>query len=65
MISRNEKQTMKPEDPGALQEVRCGCGCLVAKLLRMGIELKCRRCKRMALIPFNAFKDGEAVTVKL
>jgi phage FluMu protein Com len=51
--------------PAGIQEVRCGCGCLVAKLGRSGIELKCRRCKRLALIPFDGIKDGEEFTVRL
>lgn len=40
------------------EDIRCECGCLVAKLLKIGIELKCRRCKRFAVIPFSDFKDG-------
>jgi len=48
------------------QEVRCECGSLVAKLVESGVELKCRRCKRLALIPFAQFKGGsETVTVRL
>lgn len=33
------------------RELRCECGSLVAKLMGDGLELKCRRCKRLALIP--------------
>ena len=48
------------------QEVRCECGSLVAKLVESGVELKCRRCKRLALIAFAQFKGGsETVTVRL
>jgi phage FluMu protein Com len=32
-------------------DLRCLCGSLVAKVTKEGIELKCRRCKRVALIP--------------
>jgi phage FluMu protein Com len=32
-------------------DLRCLCGSLVAKVTKTGIELKCRRCKRVALIP--------------
>jgi len=46
-------------------ELRCGCGCLVARLLETGIELKCRRCKRLALIPFDGLKDGAELTVRI
>jgi phage FluMu protein Com len=35
------------------EEARCHCGHLVAKLRRTGVELKCKRCKRLLLIPFE------------
>lgn len=35
------------------EDLRCLCGSLVAKVRKDGIELKCRRCKRVALIPFS------------
>lgn len=35
----------------AAGDLRCLCGSLVAKVTKTGIELKCRRCKRVALIP--------------
>jgi phage FluMu protein Com len=33
------------------EDLRCLCGSLVAKVTTTGIEVKCRRCKRVALIP--------------
>ncbi|MBI3804836.1 MAG: hypothetical protein HY282_13855 [Nitrospirae bacterium] len=36
-----------------MEDLRCLCGSLVAKVKKDGIELKCRRCKRVALIPFS------------
>lgn len=44
----------KREERSALEDLRCLCGSLVAKVRKDGIELKCRRCKRVALIPFSA-----------
>ena len=41
-------------------EARCHCGQLVAKLTDDGIELKCKRCKRLILLPFTSFKSGQA-----
>lgn len=35
------------------EEARCHCGHLVAILRRTGVELKCKRCKRLLLIPFE------------
>lgn len=38
-------------------EARCECGQLVAKLRPAGVELKCKRCKRIVLIPFATMED--------
>jgi hypothetical protein len=37
-------------------ETRCECGQLIAKMRQAGIELKCKRCKRIVLIPFSAIE---------
>lgn len=34
------------------EQVRCLCGQLVARLVDSGIELKCKRCRRLMTIPF-------------
>ncbi len=34
------------------QAHRCSCGSLLARLVPGGIELKCRRCKRIAVLAF-------------
>lgn len=39
------------------RETRCECGQLVAKLLPQGVELKCKRCKRLVLIPYSQVDD--------
>jgi len=36
---------------------RCECGNLVAKLTENTVEIKCRRCKRIHIIPMNMLKD--------
>jgi phage FluMu protein Com len=33
--------------------LRCGCGSLLARVVPNGVELKCRRCKRQVIIPFD------------
>lgn len=38
-------------------ETRCACGQLVAKLRPEGVELKCKRCKRLVLIPYSQADD--------
>jgi phage FluMu protein Com len=40
-------------------EARCHCGQLVAKVSDNGIELKCKRCKRLILLPFSSLKSGQ------
>lgn len=38
----------------SLLEERCLCGSLVAKVSLDGVEILCRRCKRIHLIPWPA-----------
>jgi phage FluMu protein Com len=33
--------------------LRCGCGSLLARVVPDGVELKCRRCKRQVIVPFD------------
>ena len=35
-------------------DLRCACGSLLARRVGDAVELKCRRCKRTVLIPFEA-----------
>lgn len=43
-----------PSEPCCLgDELRCGCGSLLARLVGAAVELKCRRCKRVWTIPFE------------
>ncbi|WP_437873237.1 hypothetical protein [Sorangium sp. So ce363] len=34
--------------------MRCGCGSLLARYVPGGVELKCRRCKRVVVVPVPA-----------
>ena len=43
----------------ATHECRCGCGSLLARLRPDGVELKCRRCKRVVMLPFAELSTGE------
>lgn len=38
--------------------LRCICGCLLARLVPGGVELKCRRCKRTLFVPFDTQGAG-------
>lgn len=42
------------------KDFRCFCGSLVARILKDHVELKCRRCKRIHLIPIQAASPGAA-----
>jgi phage FluMu protein Com len=35
------------------EEVRCDCGLLLMKLTPEGLEVKCRRCKRVRVLPWQ------------
>jgi len=36
--------------PASEAELRCHCGSLMARVTPRGIELKCRRCKRVVVV---------------
>jgi hypothetical protein len=42
-------------------ETRCECGQLIAKVREQGLELKCKRCKRIVVIPFSSIKGWNTV----
>jgi len=43
-------------------ETRCECGQLIAKVVDSGLELKCKRCKRIVVIPFSAIEGASRLT---
>jgi hypothetical protein len=58
-------KTPLPLDSSSVpQENRCLCGNLLARLRREGVELKCRRCKRVMVIPWNASASWYDLTVQ-
>ncbi|CAE6692243.1 conserved hypothetical protein [Nitrospira defluvii] len=46
---------------GQDSETRCECGQLIAKVRGQGLELKCKRCKRIVVIPFTAIEGWGTV----
>ncbi len=46
------------------RDVRCACGSLIARLTPEGVELKCRRCKRVVVVPAPP-DDGTWIEVTL
>ena len=43
-------------------ETRCECGQLIAKVRGQGLELKCKRCKRIVVIPFSSIEGWGTIT---
>lgn len=50
--------TIKSEPARSLKhdDVRCGCGQLVARWSEQAIEIKCKRCRRLVKIAFDAIE---------
>jgi phage FluMu protein Com len=44
---------------GALNDIRCQCGKLVAKWELQGISIKCTRCQRLVSIPYHAIEGKQ------
>lgn len=49
----SKASTGSTERGGCDPAERCECGGLLARRTARGIEIKCRRCKRIMLIPFD------------
>ncbi len=45
--------------PEPVRDSRCECGNLLARLTPRGVEVKCRRCKRVVLLPIGPTGDDE------
>ena len=46
------------------REHRCQCGNLLARLGPNGVELKCRRCKRIVIIPWETSSTWQPAAVQ-
>ena len=46
-------------------ETRCECGQLIAKVRGQTLELKCKRCKRIVIIPFSAIQGWTTAISRL
>jgi len=51
------KSCLKYLDGKERVDERCECGNLVAKLTQETVEIKCRRCKRIRVIPMDMLED--------
>ncbi len=59
------RSTSSPDLSGSSSETRCECGQLMAKVRDHGLELKCKRCKRVVLIPFSVIEGWAGVSTPL
>ncbi len=55
-MSGPDANRSEPERPHA--DLRCHCGSLMARVTTRGIELKCRRCKRLVLVASGGTRHG-------
>ena len=61
MLPGNSMNSTKPVVTECT-DARCECGQLIARLRNEGVELKCKRCKRIVVIPYSmARRDTEIV----
>ena len=51
---RNIDDVRAAPAPGACEDLRCGCGSLLARVVDGAVELKCRRCKRVWRLALEA-----------
>lgn len=66
MESRMQQQDEPPEEGEQGQvavDVRCCCGSLLAKLVEGGVQLKCRRCKKVVVVPFDPKDAGDDIKI--
>ncbi|MGD9852542.1 MAG: hypothetical protein AB7T38_14885 [Nitrospirales bacterium] len=54
-------RALPPSTPSPT-EARCHCGQLMAIMRKDGVELKCKRCKRITLIPFSSMSTEPTPT---
>lgn len=57
MVSAKSTDIANP----STSETRCECGQLIAKVVGGGLELKCKRCKRIVTIPFSSIEGWSTV----
>lgn len=59
-----ESAHRKLSSGGRNAPLRCLCGNLLARLTLGGVELKCRRCKRLMIIPLEHDPETERNTAR-
>jgi hypothetical protein len=57
-IVRNMEESPPAGGAAPCEDVRCGCGSLLARVVDGTVELKCRRCKRVWRLALGATGAG-------
>jgi phage FluMu protein Com len=60
-VMNNQSLTPRPH---RARDSRCLCGNLLARLRPEGVELKCRRCKRVMVIPWGDPTTWHGITIQ-
>lgn len=56
-MSKNNNNERRSE---AVKEIRCSCKQLLARLSLRGLEFKCKRCKKLVVLPWPEFQVHNA-----
>lgn len=51
-----------PNQPDS-RDVRCPCGQLIARWIHDGVEIKCKRCRRVVCVPFKSMRGVPPRTI--
>jgi phage FluMu protein Com len=51
-LTMDPRKSPEPES-GNLRDERCECGNLICKISEETVEIKCRRCKRIHIVPIE------------
>jgi phage FluMu protein Com len=68
MTSRTMSRNALADDTPTLpipRDVRCHCGSLVARIIDGELELKCRRCQRIALVSLQVVAGSAAAAIEV
>jgi phage FluMu protein Com len=60
MFKQNSQGQAGNSHSGA-KPFRCLCGSMLARLVRGGVELKCRRCKRQVIIALERNRPAKGI----
>jgi phage FluMu protein Com len=45
------------DDKKTGNELRCGCGSLIGRVVKEGVEIKCRKCKKISILSLTSTRE--------